>query len=884
MAPDEKAALEEKLRAFYNFREKKKLENVPKIVQTYSGTQQDLFLQLDLTYPDVAGWGLVRDALVHYYSKSRPDATKSDVDKLIEQWYAKQPKGGVPDVVAGHFYGLWDLEGDYMKHRRHIIQIIHDASQSKEAYGSSLAGVDDFMDEYWGREHELVLVLATDINRSWASKFLERHDPSIIDHLDVLFSENNTVSLQETLKMRLLQTYVPDFYKEIATFCPQHPDTGSFLGALVEFLQYRGGVETAVELYQTHKQNTGQLVEMLFKQMDTESNFRSAYQKAELQLFPPWRMPSYPPEIRPPEVIVFKDADTERLAKNAKTRIPWVANTWAAGYPTDPDPTLTASNAYTPHDPANLMATYRGDQLEGSLPADLNSSLRSPLTPSPRRAPQRKQQRARLPSEKKLVPAGDVRADKVPSDVTLYGFNDRKALIERRWQHRTGALLKRVTRDDLPSVGDIGELLCGIPGRPRRVKEGWVLLKAEEDQAFRYRVIDGGFAGEDDPVARFDEGDKPLGIPPPRETADRFSRFFPPLALESEADTGADPTRQLLCQACSELCRSSNIWKSWKISLIDCPPQNGWIYTLDGAIGGDAYKGKWTLRYMRATYSGVHWYADEKEASRKKPLNSIPISSKTARLIDTWTKEEFPQRILGFEDKIPPGTVFAIQTNSPNYIFWLRTKSANRHNPDPDGWMTFFKNALSIDLQDDDYNTPTGTSFSSYSLETTDRWKERIPVLENLLEKAEATFVARADEAKQAQLSLSVALERLVRASSEQEWQMLTAAKSDEEVKTQVDRLKQACKEKERLVAELDYLQLERQKAQVELTRVKESATEAGTPFTQLCPSHDRPRQDVLAKAIAQCNIDRDTALAETKRITNLIEKPVQHRKPSHKK
>eukprot|EP01062_Namystynia_karyoxenos_P050561 TRINITY_DN3936_c4_g1_i2.p1 TRINITY_DN3936_c4_g1~~TRINITY_DN3936_c4_g1_i2.p1 ORF type:complete len:929 (+),score=276.92 TRINITY_DN3936_c4_g1_i2:97-2787(+) len=274
MAAQGQGAARDKLVAFYRWKEPGKVTQVDAILAAYAGREVEMFVELGGHYPGCQGWSFARDAAVHFLTATGR-AAEQPPDLLVQEWRDAHPAGGpIPDPAAGEFAQFYpDMDAKYgttyFTTRLALIRLhVEHADMAATSLWTTVAAesVDGQMAPHlaapqgalaaWqGYYAELKGHLDADTS-AWVTAFYSKHAPEKVGNVARILSHPQYAGRQgrETLKRDLFIAYDKPAYVAIATWSPQHPPqcAPNLRRALHEFVRARGpaGTDEATLLQQ----------------------------------------------------------------------------------------------------------------------------------------------------------------------------------------------------------------------------------------------------------------------------------------------------------------------------------------------------------------------------------------------------------------------------------------------------------------------------------------------------------------------------------------------------------------------------------------------------------------------------------------------------------
>eukprot|EP01063_Lacrimia_lanifica_P020830 TRINITY_DN28106_c0_g1_i1.p1 TRINITY_DN28106_c0_g1~~TRINITY_DN28106_c0_g1_i1.p1 ORF type:complete len:835 (+),score=309.72 TRINITY_DN28106_c0_g1_i1:91-2595(+) len=252
--------------------------------------------------------------------------------------------------------------------------------------------------------------------------------------------------------------------------------------------------------------------------------------------------------------------------------------------------------------------------------------------------------------------------------------------------------------------------------------------------------------------------------------------------------------QEALCRSCSSrvLASQKAVWSnvdaaqaSGEEPPMDPEVKEGNLEVLRPATGPLASvlgKGKlvWKKQWVRATDTGIHYYASDKDKSAKKADGS-QLLTEDSKLVEHPSMEAHEE--LQKEQK---------KTGSQRYFYFGFNISAEQHfwmraadNEEKRKWCAFFKKRLERFGMHDERRDPNPA-----------KWKARVKGLLAKVDDARSVAQAVAAEAERAQLQKAQVMEIKTRAEAEREWAKTEAASAEERaqsLKDEVIRTDQEC-------------------------------------------------------------------------------------------
>eukprot|EP00662_Eupelagonemidae_sp_cell21_P009161 gene9161-3347_t len=254
---------EQKLSAFYAWREPAKVNEVPTIIEAYREQHEatafrELFDELGGLYPGCTGWSAARDALAaHYHHNAGRAGATAAADAEITAWHTgrggQPPDGGGVGGCFTQFYADMDAKhadaAGYFAARLQLVTLWqqHDGP----GYYRRTAGTHEALAPYRGRwaacpqEWQAWFTGVANQSRDWVASYYQRHNPSKAGNAAMLVNDTPVyagVDGKRALMMGLLKTYEPAVYTPLATWSAQHPQpaaAGQLRDALREFMEHR---------------------------------------------------------------------------------------------------------------------------------------------------------------------------------------------------------------------------------------------------------------------------------------------------------------------------------------------------------------------------------------------------------------------------------------------------------------------------------------------------------------------------------------------------------------------------------------------------------------------------------------------------------------------
>eukprot|EP00754_Rhynchopus_humris_P006198 Rhum_TRINITY_DN13024_c0_g3::Rhum_TRINITY_DN13024_c0_g3_i1::g.56418::m.56418 len=449
------ARLERKLRAFYQLARPGEVDrDLADILSKYEGRETTLFADLDTAYPQLSGWGLVRDAMMSLYRDINRAVSEGEIDDCITAWVTDPAQA---DLLrhrdTGVFHTLYpQVAGDgsdgqrYMQPWRDMIGVFHDALDTESFCQKLPAAIAEFRaSAQRGEGAQYAVGLRQQADEMFAGNILELHAAPAAAVEEAKRSLQGGDPLEnQRVKMELVRSCQPVCYRAYATFAAvalpvgATRDPGVLRTACWEFFQVQRVGEFALPEYT----NANELKRYVLEQVElhepargVDAAFLRRYRErveadsaADPALFPPWRMEEYPAACRPahapPPVTA---AEAAALFGQSETPPPWSYD----GMLRVRDERSRNGNGYNPLPPIGLPdgtpAATPGAAAAApaaAAPATTEAAAATPVAPAP------------VAPTPRAAAAPLLSRNPVAANLSSVPLTERLALIDKRWAHR----------------------------------------------------------------------------------------------------------------------------------------------------------------------------------------------------------------------------------------------------------------------------------------------------------------------------------------------------------------------------------------------------------------------------------------------------------------
>eukprot|EP01062_Namystynia_karyoxenos_P041536 TRINITY_DN30266_c0_g1_i1.p1 TRINITY_DN30266_c0_g1~~TRINITY_DN30266_c0_g1_i1.p1 ORF type:complete len:1058 (+),score=329.07 TRINITY_DN30266_c0_g1_i1:81-3176(+) len=311
-----RASAEEKLTAFYRWREPPKVSEVSNLLDQYDGRYADMFAELGNLYPGCSGWTRARDAITDWLAIQGSKDPFGEGDKLLQDWHTKNPPTGDPNPVTGFFLKFYEemdkkYKTTYFQVRMQLALLYE--RENPRCSDRLVAGVGAFLrQKQYVKKHENFLSEQREWYhfqklraRRWARDYYEKHNPGKKRDVDMLIETpcyKGTDGLDE-LKVLLIQRYEPQRYVDLCTWSQLAPDVNTN-ESLQEFFRARcaakiSQIQEIRQAYPDFNHLCEELIDLYEGDGEGQSGYAAKWKAQSPRLWPPWRHADYPKEHYP---------------------------------------------------------------------------------------------------------------------------------------------------------------------------------------------------------------------------------------------------------------------------------------------------------------------------------------------------------------------------------------------------------------------------------------------------------------------------------------------------------------------------------------------------------------------------------------------------------